>query len=467
MKKRKLNLLVSGMSVVLAVQTPVMVLAESLEGTEQQIVQEEVVETEVLKTEEDIPEEILEGTGEEIVTGTEEEILPGTEGEEEQVLTGTSDITHAGNSAVQEALDRAESYLQATVTSPIVDTNAGEWSVMGMARAGHLTDSAKGNYLANLYMKLDETGGVLHKVKYTEYSRVVMALSSIGVDPSNVNGYNLLKPLAEYDKVIWQGINGTIFALIALDTGIYEIPVREGDGTQTTRELLIQEILSKELPGGGWTLQGSVADPDITAMAIQGLASYKGRADVSAALNRGIDKLASMQDADGGYSSNYISGNGTAVKNLESTAQVVIALSAVDVSLLEQERFVKNGKTLLDEILRFQKADGSFEHIKGGGTDGMATDQGTLALVAWSRAMNGQTSLYDMTDVTGQSQGMESPEKVEAFRKKLEELPKQVTLAEKEQVYNLKIELEQMKDFEEKESFRNFLEEKSRSKVLG
>lgn len=461
MKKRKLNLLVSGMSVVLAVQTPVMVLAESLEGTEQQIVQEEVVETEVLETEEDISEEILEGTGEEIVTGTEEEILPGTEGEEEQVLTGTSDITHAGNSAVQEALDRAESYLQATVTSPIVDTNAGEWSVMGMARAGHLTDSAKGNYLANLYMKLDETGGVLHKVKYTEYSRVVMALSSIGADPSNVNGHNLLKPLAKYDKVIWQGINGTIFALIALDTGNYEIPVREGDGTQTTRELLIQEILSKELPGGGWTLQGSVADPDITAMAIQGLASYKGRADVSAALNRGIDKLASMQDADGGYSSNYISGNGTAVKNLESTAQVVIALSAVDVSLLEQERFVKNGKTLLDEILRFQKADGSFEHIKGGGTDGMATDQGTLALVAWSRAMNGQTSLYDMTDVTGQSQGTESPEKVEAFRKKLEELPKQVTLAEKEQVYNLKIELEQMKAFEEKESFRNFLEEKS------
>jgi len=76
MKKRKLNLLVSGMSVVLAVQTPVMVLAESLEGTEQQIVQEEVVETEVLETEEDISEEILEGTGEEIVTGTEEEILP-------------------------------------------------------------------------------------------------------------------------------------------------------------------------------------------------------------------------------------------------------------------------------------------------------------------------------------------------------------------------------------------------------
>ena len=461
MRKRKLNLLVSGMSVLLAVQTPGVVLADSLDGTGQQITQEETVETETWEAEENFQEEILQGMGEEVPIGTEEKVLKGTEGEEEQVLTGTADVVRAGNSAVQKAMERAETYIQRTVTSPIVDTNAGEWSVLGMARAGYLTDSAKGNYLANLYMKLDETGGVLHKVKYTEYSRVVMALSSIGADPSNVNGHNLLKPLAKYDKVIWQGINGTIFALLAFDTGNYEIPARDGDGVQTTRELLIQEILSKELPGGGWSLQGNVADPDITAMAIQGLAPYKSRGDVSAAINRGIEKLASMQDADGGYSSNYISGSGTPVKNLESTAQVVIALSSVDVAFLEQERFMKNGKTLLDEILRFQKEDGSFEHIKGGGTDGMATDQGTLALVAWFRAVNGQTSLYDMTDVTGQNQGTESPEKVEAFRKKIEELPKQITLLEKERIYNLKIELEQMKAFEEKESFKNFLEAKA------
>lgn len=478
MNRKKLKLVVSAMSILLAVQSPGAVLADTVQGTGQ----ETAVEAEA-STEETVPErgteEILNGTGaedgqddsaentdesevyqEEILPGTADEALPGTGEEESQILRGTADIAKAQNPTVQEALDKAEKYLQSAVTSPVVDTIGGEWSVMAMARAGYLNDTAKANYLANLYMKLDDTNGVLHNAKYTEYSRVIMALSSIGTDPSRINGYNLLKPLAKFEKVNEQGINGTIFALIALDTKDYEIPKREGEGTQTTRENLIQKILSQELSGGGWALRGEVADPDITAMAMQGLAPYKERADVGAALSRGLDKLASMQDTDGGYGSSYISEGEEPVKNLESTAQVVIALSAIDVSLLEQDKFMKNGKTLLDEILRFQKEDGSFEHIKGGGSDAMATDQGTLALLAWSRAVNGQTSLYDMTDTENPNEGTESEENIEAFRSKLNALPEQITLAEKQRVYNLKVELELLKDFEGKESFRSILQAK-------
>ena len=357
MNRKKLKLVVSAMSILLAVQSPGAVLADTGQETavEAQVSTEETVS-------EPGTEEILNGMGteitqesegyqEEILPGTADEVLPGTGEEESQILRGTADIAEAQNPTVQEALDKAEKYLQSAVTSPVVDTIGGEWSVMAMARAGYLSDTAKANYLANLYMKLDDTNGVLHNAKYTEYSRVIMALSSIGTDPSRINGYNLLKPLAKFEKVNQQGINGTIFALIALDTKDYEIPEREGEGTQTTRENLIQKILSQELSGGGWALQGKVADPDITAMAMQALAPYKERADVGAALNRGLDKLASMQDADGGYGSSYISEGEEPVKNLESTAQVVIALSAIDVSLLEQDKFMKNGKTLLDEIL--------------------------------------------------------------------------------------------------------------------
>ena len=36
-----------------------------------------------------------------------------------------------------------------------------------------------------------------------------------------------------------------------------------------TREKLIQVILDAQLPGGGWSLSGNDADPDMTAMAIQ------------------------------------------------------------------------------------------------------------------------------------------------------------------------------------------------------
>lgn len=477
MNRKKINFVVSSMAVLLAVQSPATVWAETVQDTEQQEVtetelpleepaQEENLETndeqvtipEDAGEEESIPyeEEPLAGMGDELLSGTME-----AEEEEAVMFRGTEDITRAGNPLIEEALDKAERHLQATVTDPVVATLAGEWSVMAMARAGYLTDNTKSNYLRNVYVKLDETKGILHNIKYTEYSRVVMALSSIGVNPADVHGYNLLEPLANFNKVNRQGINGTIFALIALDTGNYEIPTIQGEGTQTTRDALIQELLSKELQGGGWTLQGDKADPDITAMTIQGLAPYMEQEDVNAAVNRGINKLASMQDEDGGYSSTSITDDGKPTKNLESTAQVVIALSAVDVSYLEQERFMKNGKTLLDEVVRFQKADGSFEHVEGGGSDAMATDQGTLALLAWQRAVNGQTSLYDMTDVSGKDQGTEAPEAVEAFRKKLEALPSQVTIKEKETIYALVVELELMKSFEEKESFQELLKGKS------
>ena len=70
------------------------------------------------------------------------------------------------------------------------------------------------------------------------------------------------------------------------------------------------------------------------------------------------------------------------------------------------------------------------------------------------------TSLYDMTDTETPDEGTESEENIEAFRSKLNALPEQITLAEKQRVYNLKVELELLKDFEEKESFRNILQAK-------
>ncbi len=272
MNRKKINFVVSSMAVLLAVQSPATVWAETVQDTEQQ----EVTETE-LPLEEPAQEENLETNDEQVtipgdageeesipyeeepLAGMRDELLSGTmEAEEEEAVMfrGTEDITRAGNPLIGEALDKAERHLQATVTDPVVATLAGEWSVMAMARAGYLTDIAKNNYLRNVYVKLDETKGVLHTVKYTEYSRVVMALSSIGINPADVHGYNLLEPLADLKKVNRQGINGTTFALIALDTGNYEIPAIQGEGTQTTRDALIQELLSKELQGGGWTLQG-------------------------------------------------------------------------------------------------------------------------------------------------------------------------------------------------------------------
>ncbi len=67
-----------------------------------------------------------------------------------------------------------------------------------------------------------------------------------------------------------QGINGWIWGLIALDSMRYEIP----SDAFYTRDDIIKEILSRQLPSGGFTLSGTQPDPDITAMALQALAPY-------------------------------------------------------------------------------------------------------------------------------------------------------------------------------------------------
>ena len=460
MHKKKVQAAMLAMAILMSVSSPAAVLADTIPNSGQELEQEQEETKELIIEEIPVEEEMLSGTAD--IEEEQEDYFAGTgEQDENLMMKGLSDVEKTRKSSTQEALKKAESYLQKTVTSPVVNTLSGEWSVLAMARDGYLTDYARNAYLTELYKTLQDKKGILHHVKYTEYSRVVIALSALNISPTSVNGYNLLEPLADFKKVSGQGINGSSFALIALDTKKYQIPELKNGKTQTTRDALIADILGKEIEGGGWALSGNIADPDVTAMTIQSLVPYMSRNDVNAAVNRGIEKLAALQDADGGYSSDFISESGNPVKNLESSAQVVIALSAVDASLIQQEKFMKNGKTLLDELLRYQKEDGSFCHVIGEKSDAMATDQGTLALLAWSRAMNGQTRLYDMTDLGSSQEGGESQEetkeKVDAFRKKMEELPQQITIAEKDKVFSLKTELDLMKNFEEKEKFKTLL----------
>ncbi len=77
--------------------------------------------------------------------------------------------------------------------------------------------------------------------KYTEYSRVIIALTSIGKDPKNVGGYNLLLPLGDFEKTTWQGINGAIWALIALDCGQYDMPYNADAQIHATREMYVEK----------------------------------------------------------------------------------------------------------------------------------------------------------------------------------------------------------------------------------
>lgn len=275
-----------------------------------------------------------------------------------------------------------------------------EWKIFGIVRGDiKLSENIKNNYYSNLVKVLKEKNGILHRYKYTEYSRIIITLTALGYDPTNVGGYNLVEKLYNYDEVSKQGINGEIFALIALDTKNFEIK-----GGKNSREMLIDGITSKQLPDGGFNLSGSNGDVDITAMAIQALAKYKDKSNVKESINRALNFLSRSQLVSGGF--------GTSEgETVESNAQVLIALSSLGINI-DDERFVKNGLNLLDAIMKFKADDGGFKHLlMQDNSNAMATEQTLMALSSYVRLINGKTNIYDMSDVIVNSEDNPSEEK--------------------------------------------------------
>ena len=282
-----------------------------------------------------------------------------------------------------DAYKTASQYMLNAAPNP---TFGNEWFIVALARGEYdVPANYYETYYNNLVSEVKKRDGILHNRKYTEYSRVILALSAIGKDATDVGGYNLVEKLFDFDKVVWQGLNGPIFALIALDTWDYEIP----SNANNSREKMIEHILSKQLADGGFTLSGTNADPDMTAMAIQSLSTYKDRADVQAAINKALDAMKNLQDEDGSYKS-------WGITNSESAAQVITALTSLNIDPEQNERF----NQVLDHFLTFYHAqDGGFKHVQSETkANGMATEQAAYTLAAYNRLLTGKTKLYDMTD---------------------------------------------------------------------
>ena len=270
-------------------------------------------------------------------------------------------------------------YLLQTVPEPRFGSIGGEWGIIGISRAGI---SLPSNYISGYYEDLEnvftQNGGDLGR-KYTEYARVALALNEIGYDVTNVAGYNLIYYLTDYDSVVRQGINGPIFALTALSEC--------GHSQNEVIDRYVGYILERQHADGSFGLSDD-GDADVTAMAIQALSYIDGRADVDSALEGATAYLSSIQNADGTFSA-----DGAA--NCESTAQVLIAMSELGISL-NDDRFVKNGNTVLDGLDRFYVSGGGYKHLTAQTEpDLMATEQALLALTSGYSERSIDVSKYD------------------------------------------------------------------------
>lgn len=281
-----------------------------------------------------------------------------------------------------------------------VGSTGGEWIVIGLSRSDLMTEAIKENYYETAANFVEENANAkeqLHRAKSTENSRLILALTAIGKDVTDVRGHNLLKGLADLDYLNQQGINGPIWALLALDSAQYEIPETDEGGNQASRENIIQTILENQQKSGWWALSGIGADPDITGMAIQALSPYYStHADVKSAVDAALTVLSDSQTEDGNFVSTGFFGGSS---NLESVAQVLVALTSLGINPRTDSRFLKNGHSVVDALCSYATEGGGFCHVAGGGRDGMASEQGYYALTAYLRFLDGKTHLYDMSDL--------------------------------------------------------------------
>ncbi len=316
----------------------------------------------------------------------------------ENAVAKLNQLRHESQMAQLDTIYKTTGDYISALGTPGVGSIGGEWMTIGLARSGR--DVPDGYYDAVVdYVKasIDENGR-LDYARSTENSRIILALTAIGKDVTDVGGYNLLSGLDSMEFIENQGINGPIWALIALDSHDYPT---SGD---VTREKLVQTILDAALENGGWALTGTKADPDMTAMAMQALAPYYDTDEkVRAAVDKALDVLSAAQLPTGGFAS-------WGSENSESCAQVIVALTALGIDPATDSRFVKNGMTALDALASFYVDGGGFRHVASGELDGMATEQGYYALAAYYRFVNGQTSLYDMSDVTIQPNTPATPD---------------------------------------------------------
>ncbi|MDR2616066.1 MAG: FIVAR domain-containing protein, partial [Oscillospiraceae bacterium] len=312
--------------------------------------------------------------------------------------------------------------IETDVTDPRYDVTSGDWAVVALARAGAAEQEWIDKYLANVrdYIKnppsmqivtVDANGKViLDSKKYTENSRAIIGLTSVGQNaaafPTGEGSatYDLVSALTDTGMTVYQGLNGPIFALIALDTNNY-LPERAD-----LRAQYLKYILDREKTSGGWDLLGlttGMANADVTGMALQALAPYfklteaeynakfagtqaPAWAALRAAATKAVSAMSTQLHEEGGFA--YANEGITS----ESAAQVLVGLCSLNYDGTSDGAFIRE---VARHMLQFYNGDGSFRHqMTGqGGVTQMSTEQAAYALVAYDRYVKGEKTLYDMT----------------------------------------------------------------------
>lgn len=256
-----------------------------------------------------------------------------------------------------------------SLVSDILPSQAGvsaEWYVLSLKQYNNSLDfSEYKNSLLN-YVSSNEVGNAVEREKYA----LLLALCGY-------NGSYISDTISDSTGKL--GIMSYVYSLHLLNLGFSSDSVKKND--------VISVILSRQLSDGGWAISGKYGDVDVTAMVIQSLSQNMSNKSVKSSVERGTDFLSQRLDENCEYSS-------YGKINSESTSQVIIALSSLEIDLTKDTGFIKNGKNLLDTLISYRRSDSGFAHINEGSTDAYATVQALMAFVSYYRFLNSMGSIY-------------------------------------------------------------------------
>ena len=266
-----------------------------------------------------------------------------------------------------------------------------EWMIMDMAAYHALnpdspktTDVAKQAYINKAIASITDTAGE------TTLSKAVIILSAIGINPAELYPANSEKKLSAVAKL----------KECKHDAGAWVAPYtmaayRQNRSVISDKEqALVQAVLDTQYPDGRWEEWGDSIQT--TSNMIAGLAFYyDSNESVKSAVDKAIVYLSTQQKDDGSFDAyGYGADSNTA-------AMVVIALATAGINPDTDDRFIKNGISVYDNLLSYAYSDNSGFGYQDNQSDpwGSSTEQGFRALIAASQVMNTGKSfnVYDFS----------------------------------------------------------------------
>lgn len=245
-----------------------------------------------------------------------------------------------------------------------------EWYVIALAQSGEQLDFSAYYSSLKAYIRENENISAVTKQK------LALCLVAVGARSDE-----FLSSAAD-ETIGKEGVMSLVFGLHLLKNGC--------ESKVHTPESVAETIVGMQLSDGGWAVTGKVSDADVTAMVLQSLAGLNEKnAAVTQAVEKALTLLSEAQLPGGDFQS-------FGVPNAESTAQAAVALASLGIDPFADARFVKNGNSVLDGILKYRLPDGSFSHTEGGAYSSTATVQCLCAFVAAKRFYSGGEAFYSL-----------------------------------------------------------------------